>query len=78
MAGITAAAAVAAVSSCSSAGSADHSVGGEDASAHRDGSLVEPADGGSADAASPGPEPECTTYCDSVLESCKGNQAQYA
>ncbi|CAN5802957.1 hypothetical protein BH11MYX4_BH11MYX4_56050 [soil metagenome] len=77
VAGITATTTIAAVSSCSSAGSLDRSTVPDDAS-RRDGSFVEAPDGGSIDAAPPGPEPECATYCDSVLESCKGSQAQYA
>lgn len=45
----------------------------------RDGSIVEPADGGSPDGnPTPGPEPECTAYCDSVLDSCRDSHAQYS
>ena len=78
MAVTTTAAVVMAVSSCSSSASAERFAVEADAS-HRDGSLVEPADGGVADAGPPpGPEPECAAYCDSVLESCTGSRAQYA
>lgn len=78
MAVTTTAAVAMAVSSCSSSSSAERSYAEPDAS-RRDASIVQPADGGAADAAPPpGPEPECATYCDSVLDSCKGSHAQYA
>lgn len=72
------ASAAAGVSACSSVASADRFAALTDASP-RDRSPVEPADGSTpADAGPPGPQPECTTYCDAVLDSCKGGQAQYA
>jgi hypothetical protein len=74
----TGAAMMIAVSSCSGSSVAGERSYVETDASHRDGSIVEPVDGGSADApAPPGPEPECETYCDSVLDSCKGSQAQY-
>ena len=77
---LSAASAIAGVSACSSTAATPDRNGAlaEDAG-HRDGSPVEPADGTSpSDAGPPGPQPECTAYCDSVLESCKDDQAQYA
>lgn len=76
MAATATAAVVTAASSCSSAASSERFSADSDAS-RRDGGLVEPADGGSADA-SPPPAPECSTYCDSVLDSCSGTHTQYA
>jgi hypothetical protein len=78
MAVTTTAAVVAGVSSCSSsASSLDRASPVDLDAARRDGPLVEPPEGGSPDSSSLGPEPECTAYCDSVLDSCKGSQAQY-
>jgi hypothetical protein len=75
----TGAAFMIAVSSCGSSSATSQRFGVENDASHRDGSIVEPVEGGSADAhAAPGPEPECKTYCDSVLDSCKGINAQYA
>lgn len=67
-----------AVSSCSSTGADSALAGGDPDAARRDGDIVAPAEGGAADAGPPpGPAPECASYCDSVLDSCKGSNAQY-
>ena len=75
-----AAALTTAAASCSS--TSNDAAGGAsevDASTRRDGDPVEPAEGGAADAGiPPGPAPECPKYCDSVLDSCKGSNVQYA
>lgn len=45
----------------------------------RDGGIVGPAEAGAYDAGiQEGPEPSCTNYCDLVMGSCTGDQAQYA
>jgi len=68
-----------AVSSCSSSSSSLDRVTSDPDASRRDGSIVEPADGGSPDGKpTPGPEPECTAYCDSVLDACKDSHAQYS
>ncbi len=76
---MTATGALAALLSCSDTASTADRFGEDDASIHRDGSIVQPADGASIDAGSgPGPAPKCESYCDSVLDSCKSGLAQYA
>ena len=75
----TAAGVVMTASSCSNtaASGADRFV--DDDASHRDGSIVQPVEGGAIDASAPPlPEPECATYCDSVLDSCKDGHLQYA
>ncbi len=79
LAAATAVFATAGISACSSAASSDRFPAGAEDASHRDGSPVDPADGSApADGGAVGPQPECTTYCDAVLESCKDGQAQYA
>ena len=76
---LTAIGTVVAVSSCSNSAASGDAYATNDGAIHRDGSIVEPTEGGAVDAgALPGPEPECATYCDSVLDSCKGGHVQYA
>ena len=76
---ITVTSGVLAVGACSSSESAGSSFTAEDSGPRKDGGLVGPADGGTYDSGTtPGPEPSCTKYCDLVMDSCAGDQAQYA
>ena len=79
LAAATAVSATAGIAACSIAASSDRFPAGAEDASHRDGSPVDPADGSApADGGAVGPQPECRTYCDAVLESCKDGQAQYA
>lgn len=74
----TAAAGLLAVAACSTSTS-DATPAAEDASSRKDGDPVAPAEAGAYDAGTaPGPEPSCAKYCDLVMESCDGAEAQYA
>lgn len=64
---------------CGSTAQAERDPGESDASIRRDGGSVTPPDGGTVDARAPlGPDPECKPYCELVMKSCTGTQAQYA
>lgn len=66
------------VAACSSTASS-FAPSPEEAGLRREGGTVGPADAGAFDGASPeGPAPSCEKYCDLVMESCTGNEAQYA
>lgn len=66
------------VAACSSSANADRDVYDE-AGIRRDGGPVQPPEPRVQDAEPPrGPAPSCTQYCDLVMESCKGDNAQYA
>ena len=76
---LTAAVGLLAASACSSTATSDSPFTADDSGPRKDGGLVDPADGGSYDSGTaPGPEPSCEKYCDLVMGSCKGDQAQYA
>jgi hypothetical protein len=76
---ITAAAGLLVVGACGSSESSDLSASVDDAGTRKDGGLVGPAEAGSYDSGTPpGPEPSCAKYCDLVMGSCAGDQAQYA
>jgi hypothetical protein len=71
------AAVVAACGSAADTSSAD--AGGSDASTKKDAAPVEPPEAGTYDGSPPpGPPPSCTKYCDLVMRSCTGENAQYA
>lgn len=55
----------------------DPQIGELSDAAHRDGSPVDPGDGGVADGGSPD-APTCADYCAAVMSSCTGDDAQYA
>jgi hypothetical protein len=75
---LTVAAGLLVVGACSST-SADSTPVDDDSGTRKDGGLVNPAEAGSYDSGTPpGPEPSCVKYCDLVMESCAGDQAQYA
>lgn len=77
-AAITTVGVVMAVSSCSNTAATSADPSGENDASHRDASIVEPVEGGTFDAGNPpSPVPECATYCDSVLDSCKDKHEQY-
>jgi hypothetical protein len=65
------------VAACSSTASVETSPDA-DAGPRREGGLVQEPEAGAYDAGAPsGPEPSCTEYCDLVMASCKGEQAQF-
>jgi hypothetical protein len=65
------------VAACSSTASWEAQTA--DAAIRRDGGPVEAPDAGVYDGgAALGPEPSCTVYCGLVMESCKGDRAQYS
>lgn len=73
------AAALACAAACGS-GVADVDNSSTDASQiRRDGSTVDPLDGGDAasDTGAPGPTPSCAKYCELVQSHCDGGLAQY-
>jgi hypothetical protein len=74
----TAAAAALVVAACTSTASSPEP-SAEAGGPRRDGGIVGPAEAGAYDAGTPqGPPPSCEKYCDLVMASCTGNEAQYA
>ena len=67
------------VAACTSTATPDREPITDDSGPRRDGGLVGPAEAGLYDAGSaPGPQPDCTSYCEQVMGSCTGPHAQYA
>lgn len=66
------------VASCSSSPASSRFLAAVDAAPSRDGSLVHLPDAGPMSPEPTFPVPDCSSYCSSVMDHCRGNQAQYA